>query len=1007
MDISTIQGECFETTRDHPEILMPSSIQVFASVSPWFYKKENHAQTKWNEKKQAYTNDWAYGAFTNTVATLEQLQGTIEAGKAIAAGHFKDNWRKEANFEQSNVLFVDIDNKVYYDEHDKPIRRRIRRDDGKMKTVNYVESPMSDEEARELMRHPLIVNYAGIVQESASSKPGDRRFHVLFFTNKIVTDPYLYKSYTRRLQSQFRRADPSVRDAARMLYSSTTPCIIAEERTIPVSLIETWSDPRRSKQQVKPAKTPFRPTKKQERLVIEALQHIPPEPKNLSYSDWFRIIAAIASSFSRETAVLMLEDWTGHCSEPGEIEAKVDSVTNGYDGEPATLGTLFWIAEQYGYRPGYRPQIKADIIFEAEYVNQGPDLPKQGVVCVISDKGTGKTEWSSEVIQQYRQQADLPRICVITPFITLTQSASERYQVECYLGLNQQQRRQTQAIAITAPSLEHLVQPESATSPKYDVLVFDEFSKILAALNSQELFKHGAATRVLSILKRLIKNAKCVVVTDADLGSIEIRWLKSIRKDVTVALNTYRRDYGDMRSIHSENSEAIDTLLMQAVAEGKGTVYAVSDTKGVVETWHEVFKKRYGDEHVLAIHGGNSNNKRQRTFMRDPSAETGKYRVVLGTSSIMTGIDIQSQVYQTFGSFLNQNIDASGLLQMLARARNTGLTTVWIKSKQRKQATRASTIYKRAKQRAQGTATLCSLDENGNWDFDGTTKEISQLQAVITARRNRSLNDLEGDFLQKAARNYRIIHVDDNLPTGTKAEMCDARQELKERREKLRLTAPPLSPQDHQQKQVKGECTETDNAGLYRWQLEDFYQQEISPELLDFDREGRGRQELSQYIETLKIPPEELMGRDRFEQHDKTPFGMRKHFAKRQQVLQSCIAAGWDSLEQFTPEIGRTEQEWIERFSPFLQEHLSDIYSYFGGRQDHVDKPLAIVRRLLRCMGLSLEEVRSRNKDEPKHYRLHRARLEQMEKLAQIQLAGLETKTVSEEDQERVRYKNP
>ena len=153
----------------------------------------------------------------------------------------------------------------------------------------------------------------------------------------------------------------------------------------------------------------------------------------------------------------------------------------------------------------------------------------------------------------------------------------------------------------------------------------------------------------------------------------------------------------------------------------------------------------------------------------------------------MTGLDITAPVYQTFGSFHNHDVDAAGCLQLLARARNTGQTTVWIKRKDRKRPTSPDTIYHHARNAAKGSETLVGLDADGGLDFDGVVRELNQLLANVKARYYRSLNDLWGDFIALARRSYDVTIIADEQPDTWGDLLLDAHERVKEREAELRL----------------------------------------------------------------------------------------------------------------------------------------------------------------------------------------------------------------------------
>lgn len=81
--------------------------------------------------------------------------------------------------------------------------------------------------------------------------------------------------------------------------------------------------------------------------VTDALQCIPAD--SISYHDWITVLAALYHDLDEHTAISLAEQWSGWCSNPGEIEDKLESFAHGASVTTAHLGSLFHFARQFGY----------------------------------------------------------------------------------------------------------------------------------------------------------------------------------------------------------------------------------------------------------------------------------------------------------------------------------------------------------------------------------------------------------------------------------------------------------------------------------------------------------------------------------------------------------------------------------------------------------------------------------------------------------------------------------
>lgn len=85
--------------------------------------------------------------------------------------------------------------------------------------------------------------------------------------------------------------------------------------------------------------------------VANALLRIPAD--SISYGEWFSVLAGLTHALGASEAARLAEGWSGWCSDPGEIESKIQSI--GEDGGgSAGLGSVFWLAKRYGYTPPKR-----------------------------------------------------------------------------------------------------------------------------------------------------------------------------------------------------------------------------------------------------------------------------------------------------------------------------------------------------------------------------------------------------------------------------------------------------------------------------------------------------------------------------------------------------------------------------------------------------------------------------------------------------------------------------
>lgn len=646
------------------------------------------------------------------------------------------------------------------------------------------------------------------------------------------------------------------------------------------------------------------------------------------------------------------------------------------------------------------PAIQADLVLNERYVsNRLGDLPTSGVIAIISGTGTGKTELSQRAVAEHESAL------TITPLRMLTRNAAERNGDEYYENVPGNVRSLLSRLSITLKSIEQFGELAADQFPRYDVLRLDELSKMLEQLGS-ELFKDGQAARTFAVLKQLIKYARRVYVTDAYMGQIEIDFLKSIRPDVFTVVNTYQHHYCDL--VMYPTYEPLLGAMEKAIPANKGTVAIQSNRQSEVEKLAEYFGAIYGRDQVMSIHSGNSTNVLQRTFLttvtgRDPEAAAAalaQYRVVIASPSILTGVDIQPHVYRLFGVFYSQHgdqIDAAGCAQMLARYRCPVEAHVWVGQGERNLTTSAQTIYNDYREAARNTAILCNLSEDG-LDFDGINQELLRLQSELIARRNRSLNALYADFVNLVQHNYTIRGVQADLPAGNVNGVFEAHEAVQARLKEMTLdpALEAITPEMHQDRSKRGIRTDQDNAAVLKYLIQRTYRQPITEQLYDRYDDGKGAAEIKTYIDVLHTPEKELKARDTRQLVEGESYIALKHLTARARTIRRLYLAVWGNRKHFTPDHTLTLEHIETVVSAFMSESARDLALYCGQRADYSDKPVNVLKHIMRLMGLALRKDREpATEGAAATYRLEAESHDLMASLAKIRMEAIEQEEIA------------
>jgi hypothetical protein len=302
--------------------------------------------------------DWDFkklaGNFIDVEGTLADVQQHIKAGHAICAGLLNGKWRSKANIIGSQWLLLDIDNSnIARDAYDKPI---------KDENGNYIKVYDHQLTIEEALAHPFIKKHCALIYTTASHRPDWHKFRLVFLLPEYVQGADTVEACTRFLMQQLPH-DPACKDASRVFYGSTEAefPLVNPEATIPAEWIsEAVAIAQQERieyqlriQEIESRRKEWREISLAEgwdidQLIQNALSFIPPRtPGSGNYDECRQVLMALVNHYGATDAEIIAEQWSPSIKgSTWNIHAKIRSFRRG----GITIGTLFHIAKQYGFR---------------------------------------------------------------------------------------------------------------------------------------------------------------------------------------------------------------------------------------------------------------------------------------------------------------------------------------------------------------------------------------------------------------------------------------------------------------------------------------------------------------------------------------------------------------------------------------------------------------------------------------------------------------------------------
>ncbi|TVP55484.1 MAG: DNA primase [Nodularia sp. (in: Bacteria)] len=305
--------------------------------------------------------DWDFkklaANFQDTEGTLADVQRHIKAGHAICAGLLGGKWRSKANVIGSHWLLLDIDNSdVARDLEGKPI---------KDSNGNYIKVYKHQLTIEEALAHPFIQKHCALIYTTASHKPDWHKFRLVFLLPEYVEGADTVEACTRSLMQELPH-DPACKDASRVFYGSSEAefPLVNPEATLPAEWIDeavATAHQEKIEYERRIAEITSRRIQFQEKaqannwdidqLIKQALSYIPQRSMGSgNYQECLQVLMALYSHYGATDAEIIAEQWSPSIKgETWNIRAKIRSFERSRRAG-ITIGTLFHIAKQYGFR---------------------------------------------------------------------------------------------------------------------------------------------------------------------------------------------------------------------------------------------------------------------------------------------------------------------------------------------------------------------------------------------------------------------------------------------------------------------------------------------------------------------------------------------------------------------------------------------------------------------------------------------------------------------------------
>ena len=386
-------------------------------------------------------------------------------------------------------------------------------------------------------------------------------------------------------------------------------------------------------------------------------------------------------------------------------------------------------------------------------------------------------------------------------------------------------------------------------------------------------------------------------------------------------------------------------------------------------------------ESIILVTSDNSQSKQTRHLLSEINEILPAYRVLIGSPSLGTGIDITfskreylidtdgkeqfnnvflKKVDTVFGFFdpmINTHFDMD---QQLSRVRHPKEVKVWITPQQFPFECEPAVIMENCVTNGAVTDALTGYDHKGRAVYD-TDDKILTLFANVTVLANASKNNLKRHFIDLKRRNGWIVNLVEKDETGfseTKRKTVAAKNDLGKEYVLAICEAAIYSDKEYDVINRKQNPVEAEFYSLQRYRIRRYYGEDVTPALVELDNKGRYRAQIQMLVRLISSDGA-MIDRD-YLQGERMSIDRQSNFAKKKVLRALFESTGLlDGHGHFIAhkEICSTD---LNQFVDCCIANKNSLERLFNIplRADLLSKPMAQLNQILKLIALKINQVR-------------------------------------------------
>jgi hypothetical protein len=642
-----------------------------------------------------------------------------------------------------------------------------------------------------------------------------------------------------------------------------------------------------------------------------------------------------------------------------------------------------------------------DLKINERYIPQSLEIPENAkIIGIKAPKGTGKTEFIAAKIAPALAKGD--RTLVLTHRVQLGLELSSRFGVNYRSELAKSEDGSLLGYVLCIDSLHGKANPRfNPNDWETTTIIVDECEQVFwHLLNSPTCEQHRV--KIIDSLRELLRIAVStggkIYLADADLGMNAISYVRSLigyPVESFILENSYKSPLKrDLYLFEGNDPSSLIQELEIAISSGQKAIVHTDGqkhkTKWGTRNLEYYFKKKYPWIKILRIDSESVSDRTHPAYgcMGNLNQILCQYDLVICSPVIETGISININHFDAVFAISHGVQSVDGFAQALARVRADIPRYIWVSEYSPNRIGNGSTDLNQLLAgehfKARNTIkTLLSVGLKEVSDFSFLEDDQKYSPSLTLWGKNAVRINLEAvkyrESVIKKLENegYNITPIapgDEESIEALKDDIKSAKNENYSGHKKSVLNADSLSNSEYDSLKEKRELSEGERNQLKRARIERTYGINLTDELITKDDNNWYPQIRLHYF--LTIGNDFLANRDQKKLDDALENGEGKIFKPD---LNKSLISGKIQLmkildvEQFFGAekefSGDSLNDWIEKFkNPRI---ISQIKSILGFTLSMKDTAISFAQRLLRLLGLKLNCVGQRRRQDGTRYRLY------------------------------------